>query len=344
LTRRVGERCQGYRIVNNRGVEEFSMPHTLTIVIPTRNRPALLDKCLESVFEHQTAIPEVIVSDNSTSTLPAVGELQRKYGFAYVRRSDELTNFEHLNACLLLPATRWMMLLHDDDELYPDSLKGVQSWLSECDDSGIVVGGLQHIDADGTVKWEAIPKTAGTFRGEDGLRRLGLAFDARSPNTIFDVTKGRQIGGLPRADDVAADYTFFCRLAYFHGVTFFRERLGKYRWGHDQGTDLSTPDAVASCVRRSAQMARLLQPHCSAELAQALVDNTTWAFFVWVAPRWIRSNPGFVADLCHQCLRLSPRLGSWQIRARREHPGIFSHMTGRHSLDPDAPAAASTQP
>jgi hypothetical protein len=315
----------------------------LTIVIPTRDRPHLLELCLRSVFESQATVPEVIVSDNSTSPHPAVAALQRKYGFAYARQSGELTNCDHLNACLRLPATRWMMLLHDDDELYPDSLEGVQPLLLECEESGIVVGGLQHIDADGALKWEAIPKNVGTFRGEDGLRRLGLAFDARSSNTIFDVAKARQIGGLPRVDDIAADYTFFCRLAYFHGVTFFQERLGKYRWGHDQGTDLSTPDSVARCVRRSAHMAKLLEPHCSAELAQQLVDNNTWAFFVWVAPRWLESNLSFVADLCHECLRLSPRLGPWQIRARREYPVLFSVMTGRHTDVAAARPVASTR-
>jgi hypothetical protein len=303
----------------------------LTVVIPTRDRPDFLELCLRSVFESQTAVPDVIVSDNSITHHPAVETLRRKYDFAYVRRSGSLTNYDHLNACLRLPTTRWMMLLHDDDELYPDSLKGVESLLPECEESGIVVGGLQHIDADGKLKWEAMPKKLGTFRGEDGLRRLGLAFDARSPNTIFDVAKGRQVGGFPPVEDFAADYTFFCKLAYLHGISFYSERLGRYRWSHGQLTDLSTPDNVAGCVRRSAQMAKLLEPHCSAEVAQQLVDNNTWAFFVWVAPQWLGSNPAFVADLCHECLRLSPRPGPWQIRARQEYPVLFSEMTGGHT-------------
>jgi Glycosyl transferase family 2 len=296
----------------------------LTIVIPTRDRPVLLELGLRSIFEHQTVIPEVIVSDNSTSSHAAITRLQLKYGFAYVRRSGEMTMADHMKACLELPTTRWMMIMDDDDELYPNSLQKVVGFLDASKPTGLVVGGVQYIDSEGTVQWEAIPRTGGPFVSGDGLRRLGLAFDARSPNTIFDVAESRRIG-YPSVGSFAADYTLFCQLAYFHGVTFFGERLGRYRWSPGQSTNVSTPESVAQSVRLSAQMAELLRPLSgSDELADLLVDNNTWAFFVWVAPRWLKSNPAFVVDLCHECLRLSPRPGSWQNRARRKYPFLFS--------------------
>src|SRR5262245_1153584 len=89
----------------------------LTIVIPTRDRPEQLELCLESIFEQQAIIPDVIVSDNSVHDHPAIGDARQRYGFTYVRQSGDLSMTDHLNACLELSSTPWMMLLHDDDEL-----------------------------------------------------------------------------------------------------------------------------------------------------------------------------------------------------------------------------------
>jgi hypothetical protein len=50
-------------------------PELLTIVIPTRDRPELLETCLRSVFENQVSVP-VIVSDNSIRSHSAIAALQ----------------------------------------------------------------------------------------------------------------------------------------------------------------------------------------------------------------------------------------------------------------------------
>src|SRR5688572_3146529 len=111
----------------------------LTIVIPTRDRPGFLELCLRSIFECQTTIPEVIVSDNSTSDYPAVFAMRRKYVFTYVRQSGKMSMSEHVNTCISFPSTPWMMLLHDDDEVCPDSLSKVEAFLANRGDDVAVV-------------------------------------------------------------------------------------------------------------------------------------------------------------------------------------------------------------
>jgi glycosyltransferase involved in cell wall biosynthesis len=297
----------------------------LTVVIPTRDRPDLLELCLRSIFECQRSIPNVIVSDNSTSNHQAIDALRRKYGFAYVRQSGGMSMTNHHNGCLGLSSTRWIMLLHDDDELVPDSLAKVESFLAGCEDVGIVVGGLEYIDPQGKVDREWIPETNGTFTAEDGLLRLALAWHARSPNTIFDVTRGRNIGGFLDIDGAAGDYTFFCRLAYSYGVAFLSERVGRYRSGHEQATNLSTPVNAEKFIRISARMGSELirSIGCSEMTADRLIDDRVWAYFVWVAPYWLDSDPAFLFMLCQECLRLSPKRATWQAIARREYPLLF---------------------
>ena len=117
----------------------------LIITIPTWDRPGLLEKCLRSVFEDQKVVPNVIVSDNSTRDHIDIRKLRSNYPFTYVRQSGQLSVTEHHNACLKLPSTRWLWLVHDDDELYPESIAEVQSFLAECGDVGIVLGGVEYI-------------------------------------------------------------------------------------------------------------------------------------------------------------------------------------------------------
>jgi Glycosyl transferase family 2 len=300
----------------------------LTVVIPTRDRPELLELCLRSIFECQTSIPNVIVSDNSTNNHTGTNWLQRKYGFAYVRRSGEMSMTDHHNACLGLSSTRWTLLLHDDDELYPDSLGKLEPFLTSCENVGIVVGGLEYIDPKGKVDREWVPDTNGMFTAEDGLLRLALDWHARSPNTIFDVAKGRGIGGFLNFDagaDYTGDYPFFCRLAYSYGVAFFPERVGRCRSGHEQATNLSTPANVMKSIEISARMGSELirSVGCSQTTAERLIDDRVWAYFWWIAPDWLQSDPDCLFVLCAECLRLSPKPGTWQVNARREYPLLF---------------------
>ena len=79
----------------------------LSVVIPTRDRPELLEACLRSVFDSQAEI-HVIVSDNSTRDHPEIEQLRARYGFTYVRQSGQLKATDHFNTCqetyLLWPA------------------------------------------------------------------------------------------------------------------------------------------------------------------------------------------------------------------------------------------------
>src|SRR5918996_4149579 len=148
----------------------------LTIVISTRNRPEFLELCLRSVFDCQDVVPNVIVSDNSTSDLDVVQSLRKRYGFSYIRQSGNLSMTEHHNACLNLPRTPWALLLHDDDELFPNALSRLQAFLPDCNSAGVVIGGTQHIDAQGVARGVWIPETNGSVKGEEGVLRLGLDY------------------------------------------------------------------------------------------------------------------------------------------------------------------------
>ena len=301
-------------------------PNPLTIVIPTRDRPDLLEKSLHSIYGCQSTIANVVVSDNSTRHHPIIDTFRRRYGFTYVRQSGNLNQTAHMNICCVeIPETPWVLLLHDDDELYRDCLGTLQAFLARCDGIGIVVAGIQFIDFDGGVQKEWTPAADTMLRGEEALLQLGLDWRARPPGMILNVADCRRIGGFLDICGTAADYTLAVQLAYCAGVAYLPALVGRYRSGPQQLTDLSTPEKTSAWLEFSIQLAEhAAPPGCSREAAEQIIDYMTWWTFLSIASRWFSSHPAFVIRLAHKSLGRSPRCGVWQTRVRREYPFLYS--------------------
>jgi hypothetical protein len=298
----------------------------LTIVIPTRDRTDLLELCLRSVFERQTIVPNVIVSDNSTVDHNEIEVLRRKYGFAYVRQSGKLGIPEHHNACLRLATTRWVWMLHDDDELCPDAVTKIESFLTGCQEVGIVVGGVEHIDAQSKARRRWIPNQTGILTGEEALLGLGLNWDSVAPAQIFGVRESAQVGGYADIGGLPADYRFAVLLAYAYGVAFYPEPIGRYRSGHEQASNfLSSPEKLEAWLLFSRRQAELLirDSACSPAAAERIMDFICWWSFRNLASRWSGSHPAFFFKLAKQSLQASPRRGEWQNRVRKDFPFLF---------------------
>jgi Glycosyl transferase family 2 len=297
----------------------------LTITIPTRDRPDLLEKCLQSVYGGQTAIPNVVVSDNSTRDHPIIDTFRRRYGFTYVRQSGRLSQATHINTCCLdLPDTPWVLVLHDDDELYPDCLGNLQTFLAACDSIGVVVAGIQFIDFEGGVYKEWTPAADGFLRGEAALLQLGLNWQVRPPGMILNVAACRRIGGFLDICGTSADYTLAVQLAYSAGLAYFPALVGRFREGPQQMTDFSTLEKSSAWLDFSIQLAeRAAPPGCSRDAAEQLIDYMTWWTFLGIASRWFSSHPALVAKLAQESLCRSPGGGVWQTRVRQEYPFLY---------------------
>jgi hypothetical protein len=297
----------------------------LTIIIPTRDRPNLLEKCLRSIYAFQTTIPHVVVSDNSIRDHAVIDGFRRRYGFTYVRQSGDLSQAAHMKVCCLeIPETPWVLLLHDDDELYPECVAELQTFLATCDSVGVVVAGIQFIDSAGAIQKEWIPAADGILRGEKALLRLGLNWHARPPGTILNVAACRRIGGFTDICGYSADYTLAVQLAYSAGLAFFPALVGRYREGPQQQTDSTDVEKSTAWLEFSIQLAEhAAPPGCSRDTAEQIIDYMTWWTFLGIASRWFSSHPALVTKLAHESLYRSPRCGAWQNRVRREYPFIY---------------------
>ena len=295
----------------------------LTIVIPTRDRTDLLELSLRSVFKNQDSVPPVIVSDNSTREHPEMETLQQRYPFEYVRQNGELSATGHHNACLKLAASRWVWLLHDDDEIAPGAIAAVESLVRDYDDVGIVVGGVEDIDINGGVKRCWKPPSRGVVHGEDALLALGLDWGARAPCTVFRVALCRQNGGYRDAGGLPCDYAFAVLMAYEHGVGFCDRVIGRFRVGHQRASVFETQQGAESWVRFLAKQVELVSDSgCSRSTAERIADYMIWFSFRPLLSSWLK-HPTFAIRLTRLCLRKSPKRGEWQGQVRKEFPFLF---------------------
>jgi hypothetical protein len=216
------------------------------------------------------------------------------------------------------------LLLHDDDELSRNIIARLEFYLANCKDAGLIVGGTQWIDQNGNSDGVWIPDTDGTFRGEEGVLRLGLDFQAYPPSCIWNLEAFRQAGEFPDANGASADYTLTLRVAYVYGVKFLPVIVGRYRIGSQQATDYSTPERAEATLDLSIKMAQLTRSiGVSREVADQLVDYMTWWIFRIVAASLLDSHPFFVSRVCRKCRRVTPAEGHWRSRVKAEYPFLF---------------------
>jgi glycosyltransferase involved in cell wall biosynthesis len=99
----------------------------ITIAVPAYNRPELLAETLASIAAQTADVRlEVIVCDDGL--LPetrAVVERFSHRGFKYLPNEKRLGAVENWNECLRAATGEWVMILHEDDTLYPWYLDSV---------------------------------------------------------------------------------------------------------------------------------------------------------------------------------------------------------------------------
>lgn len=143
----------------------------LTVVVPTRDRPAMLDRCLASLFASLDSGDELIVVD-SASTGPGTREVAARYGARYLR--SELRGASRARNMGWRAAAHDVVAFIDDDvtvsPAWADELRSVMTDDPTC---SFVVGRLavpegQEDGAERPVAVKDDPRAAVIDRGSRG--------------------------------------------------------------------------------------------------------------------------------------------------------------------------------
>jgi glycosyltransferase involved in cell wall biosynthesis len=205
----------------------------VTIAIPAYNRPAMLAETLASIAAQTARFPvEVIVCDDGRMPeTAAVVERFARQSFRYVENPVTLGAVGNWNQCLRAARGRWVMVLHEDDTLYP--------WYLEC-----VLPRLGGGCAAVCMKTSRGPVPPGARRPRADVPVIAYPprYFLKSSMTPFPGVLVRRdialrLGGFDERWGPIADYEFWYRLACAGRVEVVRAVGAFYRVAPGQWTE-----------------------------------------------------------------------------------------------------------
>lgn len=195
----------------------------VTVGIPTRNRSRWLRQAAESVLGQTYSQFELVISDNaSTDDTAAVVAALDDPRVTYHRSEVDIGMFGNLNRVIELAKTEYVVVLPDDDLLYPDYLDTVLGVLADNASLSVVHSAFDLIDEHGRVleRGRMLLPSRGEVSLETGPQLIERSM--RTSGTVcwtsacFRTAALVVAGGIRAADEPYADGPLMMRIA-LHG-------------------------------------------------------------------------------------------------------------------------------
>lgn len=189
-------------------------PVSVSVVVPTRNRPDRLARALRSIAAQTHAPAEVVVVDDG-STPPVRRDIWDGPGrLVLVRREDKLSEGAARNAGMAEVQSPWVAWCDDDDRWAPWKLRVQLEALAAFPQARWSVGAAAMVDTDGQVLGH---RGVGEFQrtGASVVRLLLSSNSLPAPMSSLIVRTDtiRAIGGFDDGLPLFADWDLLIRLA-----------------------------------------------------------------------------------------------------------------------------------
>ena len=202
-------------------------PSPLSITMPTRNRPGLLERALRSVVGAVGPVAEhieVAVSDGSDdgATGEVVGRVLTGWpaGYRYVWNRPALSLIENTNRAVEISTGQWVVQLHDDDYLLPGAGAAMLDAICRAaPGENVLLFGVHIVDINGVRRREQTFRRERYLEPKEALRRLlrNSSF-VRAPTAVVRRTAMEQEGLFDTTVGDAADTDMWVRLFSRYGV------------------------------------------------------------------------------------------------------------------------------
>ena len=217
-------------------------PPTISVCLPTYNRPDLLREAIVSCLA-QTRLPdEILVGDDSTSnaTESLVAELRLQTGvrLQYHHNTPRLGQNNNINSLFLRASGSHLVLLHDDDLLTPNALEDLLACWDRYPDLTGAFGKQYLISHDGVIDLPASERLNQTYRrtsAQAGLQPNGweVGLSQQFPNNGYMIrTEAAQAILWRSIEEIGngAEFDFGLRLGLrYGGFCFIDTYTAKYR-------------------------------------------------------------------------------------------------------------------
>jgi glycosyltransferase involved in cell wall biosynthesis len=255
---------------------------TVSFCIPTHGRPRLLLEALESGLNQTQQPDEIIVSDDlgdeATRNLVLTFAKRASFPVRYVHCTTSSNQAENVNNCLREATSDLILLLHDDDLLFPHAIEALSTPFEE--NPGLASAfGKQMFITDGGEDQPAYSERMNRAYFRDATH-AGLQPDAvlsgiqqQFPNDGFIVRASfaREVGYRPETR-AATDFDFGIRIGDKGPCFYVDEYTTKYRYSIESVGRGSGQKSDDSGYQGMHILMRLLEthPHYKAEITAAL--------------------------------------------------------------------------
>jgi len=298
----------------------------VTIAIPAYNRPELLAETLASIAAQTADVGlEVIVCDDGL--LPETREAVERYrhlGFRYLPNTKRLGPVTNWNQCLRMARGEWVMVLHEDDTLYP--------WYLDCVLPRLWRGAVAVCTrtANGATA-PALRRPRAAAATLDYVPRYFLKSSMSPfPGVLIRRDAAMKLGGFDEAWGPIADYEFWYRLSCAGRIEVVGAVGAFYRVAPGQWTE--------RIWKRMLRLTHLLRLRIAREQFPKTPALGRWAarFFTFRNARCYSKRFGPGASVLQRCIRMgSMPLASlpsgWVWRAlkfaSRPNRGHFDRQT-----------------
>lgn len=222
----------------------------VTVVIPTRNRLALLKECLASVRGQEAVRIQIIVVDDHSSDgtwewLASVKE----FSLTRIRQKSNQRQSAARNLGLAVADARNIMFLDDDDLLKPGALRILCAALDSRPQSVAAVGRREDwFTGEGYRRRDVHPPIP-TCRGV--LRDLIGGWSAVPSQTLFRTEVAKRVGGYDESVLPCDDRDFLQKAAMLGPVCFRPEVVVTYRITPEQWRPENIHDLREIVARRA---------------------------------------------------------------------------------------------
>jgi GT2 family glycosyltransferase len=212
---------------------------TVSVLIPTYNRAALLKQAIDSVLAQTFGDFELIISDNaSTDDTQAIVKSYSDNRIIYSRNPRNIGWHGNMKQCLARARGEYLTFLPDDDLMMPDNLERKVDVLRRYPRVGLVHSRFHMIDGEGHVirtstNWGHGPErdTDAIESGYAVLKRMLTGFcEVNLPTAMFRMDVAARIGEWTDHLHHTDDYEYWMRIAVFYDVAYLACPLIKWRW------------------------------------------------------------------------------------------------------------------
>jgi len=256
---------------------------TVSVVIPTYDRPEMLQRAVESVVQQTYDSVELLVVDDHSPTPAAetLGALETEllYSVECIRHEENRGGSAARTTGIEAASGDWIAFLDDDDEWKPTKLaKQVQRVKSAPGDVALVYAGIRQVDEEGSTVAMKTPTVEG-----DVLERLLRGNFIGSYSAVMAHSDAVAAVGTPDERFPSwQDWEWYLRLAN-HGVfaSIPEPLVIRYNYHEQMSSDFETKQDVSypllletgRPIAQELGLEREFEVGATFELARAAVQN-----------------------------------------------------------------------